>query len=253
MPNPAQPWLPADGDILAWSGTRGVWTAEALGTSPSGGGGANPNAVTVTPSGGDDTAQIISKINSAISASITRGDFYAEVWFAGLCKVTSPPSSGSSGKCNAQIPLDPILVANNKVTLALRGYPPASTAIPHWQQTVPQLNGSVIQSTISPSISIGNEPSVIGGPTPTNGYGNVASLFSNMLIVIDGLSLLLPNNPSVSGFDFRGIAGAIVRTSSVQVSYSGTGGPGTESLLISADAECRGHRDSCDPLLRRSA
>lgn len=54
------------------------------------------------------------------------------------------------------------------------------------------------------------EASILGGPTPAEGYGptwNISDpLFSNMLLSISGITFVFPANPTVSGLDARCLA-----------------------------------------------
>jgi hypothetical protein len=63
---------------------------------------------------------------------------------------------------------------------------------------------------------------VIGGPTPQQGYGGNTNVWSNMMVVVDGIQIVVPNNPSICGFDFRGIAEMNFKNGSV-ISNATTG------------------------------
>jgi hypothetical protein len=175
----------------------------------------------------DDTAAIKAAINAAVTACVTNGSNYCEVWFSGGVYLASGATTqGGSTHGNAQIPLPVMSTTAEKVVLVLRGSDSADSLM-HWQQTTSQAAGAVIKSTLAGTNSgTFGEASVIGGPTPLQGYGSTASLFSNMLVVIDGLTLLVPNDPHVCGFDFRGVAEAKVKTASVMPILT-TGPPNT--------------------------
>lgn len=227
-------------DSLAKTFADGLPGNANAGSAATGGG--NPFATYLSPVSGDNTAAIAAAISNAVAAAVTRGDNYAEVWFApGVYQITSAPSGGKSGYCNAQIPIDPIVIdsgftgyspAQQKVTLALRGIANGS-ALYHWHQTVPQEGGVVFHSTYNPgtSVSLGNEWSVIGGPTP---HFYTASNFSNMHIVIDGIVITVPEQPQIGGFDFRQIAEMTVISAAVLARSTGTGAPAVPTLSLPA-------------------
>lgn len=90
-----------------------------------------------------------------------------------------------------------------------------AAALPHWLQTVPQAMGACIavlrldgtlDATYGPA-------SVFGGPL--NGYGGAeGGTFNNIQTVVDGISLLLPNNSTFGGWDFYGDAECFVKSGS---------------------------------------
>lgn len=168
----------------------------------------------------DDTAAIKTTINTAVTAAQANGTFYAEVYFPpAIYLVSGALTKGGATHGNAQIPLPVIAPTAGKVTLVLRGVVDAS-GLPHWQQTAHQLNGAVLKTTVTETMDNTNgEASVIGGPTPQLGYGlSAGTLFNNMYIIIDGLEIMAPNSHAsgwISGFDFRGMAEARVKSASV--------------------------------------
>jgi hypothetical protein len=184
----------------------------------SGGGGGGPSVITasVAPSGGDDTAAIQSAINGAVTAGQANGSNYAEVWFAGgvYSIAGAPGGHGTPTFANSQItlPLIPSGTSTGKFTLVLRSTR-SSTALPHWNQTVGQRSGAVLRSTATGTNDVTYGPaSIIGGPTALQGYGGgTGNAWSNMLIVIDGLSLMsATGNPTMCGFNFEGLLEAHV-------------------------------------------
>jgi len=208
---------PATGQVLTITGSNAAsWSTPSLD---------NPYATYMFPSGSDDTVAIRTAVASAVTAAQTRGDNYAEVIFTpGVYQLGANPSTSSSG--NAQIPLPVIAATVQKVTLVLRGTRDA-TALYHWQQTTPQLGGVVFKTTYAGGTTPTqfNEPSVIGGPTPHNGYGGGPDVYSNMLVVIDGIMISASENPQVAGFDFRGVAEASVINAAVLARSTVTGAP----------------------------
>jgi hypothetical protein len=156
----------------------------------------------------DDTAAIQAAINAAVAYGTSQAASYAEVWFhQGVYLLSGAFQTGASG--NAQLTMPVIPVANNKLTIALLGVAEGAS-MPHWQQTTPQLNGVVLKSTVnSPDHSSNaNEGSVLGGPTPFNGFG-VGANFSNVNIVIEGIEVQVPatiHGADTWGIDLRGVA-----------------------------------------------
>jgi hypothetical protein len=176
------------------------------------------------PSGGDDTAAINATIAAAVTYAQAHNN-YAEVIFSANAPylVQTAPTQTNSG--NAQITIPLIADTAQKVILVLKGAVEQS-ALYHWLQTTSQLAGAVLESNYAGGTSptTGNEPCVLGGPNDNHGYGYAGPLYSNMHLVIDGLGIVVPNDPQVAGFDFRGIAEVSVVSASVLAKQS-TGSP----------------------------
>lgn len=167
----------------------------------------------------DDTAAINATIAAAYSAGVAGGTYYAEIYFPpGRYKVSSATTKTAANKGNSQIPLPLHATTATKFVMVFRGTRMA-TALPHWQQTSTQTAGSVLVSTLAGQTFDGTwgAPSVLGGPTPAQGYGN-GGIFNNLMAVVDGLSVVVPSNPTVMGFDFSGLAEANVISASVNAS-----------------------------------
>lgn len=167
----------------------------------------------------DDTAAINAAVTAATTYALS-GSYYAEIVFdpkVYLCSGATTKTSTNKG--NSQIPLPIVPVTGQKLTLVFRGVRDA-TAVPHWQQTSIQAGGAVIKSTLTGLTVDGTygAPSVIGGPTPIQGYGVSDALFNNMLVVVDGLTILVPPDPTVIGFDFSGMGQANVFNCTVNAS-----------------------------------
>lgn len=167
----------------------------------------------------DDTAAINAAIADAFASATAENGYYAEVQFsAGIYEISGPLIQAGATKGNAQIPIPYNAPTAAKVTLALLGVSDVG-AIPHWLQTVPQRAGTVLRTSLTGqaySATFG-QPSILGGPTPEGiGYGDSTPNFSNMLIVIDGIQVNGPVNPSVCGIDLRQIAAANVKSAAAQ-------------------------------------
>lgn len=194
-------------------------------------GGGGPTVVFTTPEQfgaarngvTDDTSAIKQALASAVSQCQANGTYYAEVWFsAGTYFIGGSLDTSQMGR--AQIPLPYIAgqpsnaVNTPKVTLVLRGVSDAS-AFPLWYQSVPQKGGAVLLSNLSASYSpTFGAASVLAGPTKeglvnAGVNGNNLNVFSNMLIVIDGLVVMSNyTNPLHGAVDLAQVAQANVKT-----------------------------------------
>lgn len=196
--------------------TAGVWGSGVPFNS-----GSDPSVFNVRSYGAtgdgvtDDTAAIRSAVNAAVAYATASGQYYAEVYFPpATYLLSSAPVKGGSMHGNAVIPLPVIAPTAGKVTLRLHGLGEPS-ALPHWQQTVPQVSGTVLKCTYQEQMdNTYGECSVIGGPTPQQGYGTGSgTLFNNLMVVIDGIEIQTKHDHAagyICGIDLRGIAEANV-------------------------------------------
>ncbi len=159
----------------------------------------------------DDAAAIEAAIVSAVVACIADATFLCKVVFSsGIYQATRATVKGGATLGNAQIPLpvvDPD--ASQKVTLILEG-PGDPLGWLHWHQLTPQRSGALIRTTLTGQTPDGTwgSPSVIGGPTAQIDGDDE---FSNMLVVIDGLAVTAPIDPSVIAVDLRRCAQAHIK------------------------------------------
>ena len=176
----------------------------------------------------DDTAAFQAAINAAVAWAqanlcdviVTVPDAPGQFWGIGGALVTGGTTHG-----NAQLTLPVIAVTSQKVALTIQGIGtvPGGTGQYHWQQPAPQFNGSTLvsfgifqtASAMNTSASTYGFPCVIGGPSPPQGgYGNLVSgncLFSNMVIVLDGLVIMTTlslDALNYCGCDFYGVSQA---------------------------------------------
>ncbi len=170
--------------------------------------------------GTDDTAAIQAAINdvvakarlyAATSAGGTNGQ--AEVRFQSLTyMIAGALVQGGSTKGNSQLTLPIIPEAEQVVTLTFKGAGDNAT-LPHWNQTTPQRGGTTLL-TVSAGTNDNTygEACVLAGPNPAQGYGDAAVLFSNMRVIIDGINIGTPSNPTICGMDFAGVAQAHVKS-----------------------------------------
>lgn len=183
---------------------------------------------------GDDTTDDTSPLRATIAAAwdyLISHNGYAEVWLDPLTYLTaSAPITGAlfNGALfngSAQLPIPAQAEQHEHVVLAFR-CTADQTALYHWHQTVPQRSGAVIRSTWAAGASLPatGEASVIGGPTP-HFMGDPPSTWSNVHVVMDGVSIEVPTNPQICGMDFRCIGSANVENSAVLALSASTGAP----------------------------
>jgi len=163
---------------------------------------AAPAAVTVTGAratyGTDDTVAVQAALNAAVAAGQANGTHYAEVVFsAGQYMIAGPLLTGAPYYGHAQLRLPVIPEAGQKFTLVLLGTAEGA-AFAHWMQTVPQTSGAVLRSTLLGAVSDGTwgPPACLGGPTRADLGGGFDAGWSNMLLVVDGLTILGPRDPT---------------------------------------------------------
>lgn len=193
-----------------------------------GSGGEGERAVVKTPeefgaqqkAGHDDSKAITEAIEAAITEAIANGTNYAEVLFkAGTYFCERETVKGGTTKGNSQIPLPVMPVIGPGMTLVLRGLQDASP-ISYFESTSLARRGAVIRTTLTGQ-SFNAEwgaPSILGGPTPQGiGVG-----WSNMLVVVNGLTIEAPKNPTLVGCDFRKIAEANVPNMALRVQATPT-------------------------------
>lgn len=159
----------------------------------------------------DDTAAIIDAMDAAIAYAIAHDSAFAIVRGSGCTVVSSGTITGAT-LGNAQLPLPLRAPTARKITLVLQG-PGPGDAFVHWNQTTPARFPWTIRSTLTGQTTdpTHGAPSILGGPTPQNGYGSVgggAALFNNLHIVLDNVGFMAPLDPSVIAVDLRGIAQA---------------------------------------------
>lgn len=159
---------------------------------------------TYDATGGTDYTQALrDAIDDAVAQAQADGSNVAEVLaYPKTYTFGGALQQGGARKANAQIPLpyiDPAV--SKKMTLMIRC--PAVPGAP-WAtggQTSNQRTGCVFQSTLAGATYSATYgiPSFIGGPTHVQAG---SSEFSNILIGMDGIRVVLPANPSITGLDF---------------------------------------------------
>lgn len=189
--------------------------------------GASTGAVTAVGCifGTDDTAAIQTAINNAVTYA-TANDGYCEVIFRPVFYIVAGAEvTGGTPNGNAQITL-PIIAAGSarKVVLALLGLQATSSPHVHFAQTVPALSGATLISFGQGTNDATYGPAcVIGGPYA--GYGGGNGTFSNMLVVVEGLTIsplfynigfgnpgVTSRGPGFGGLNLWGVAQAQVKS-----------------------------------------
>lgn len=153
--------------------------------------------------GTDDTAAIRAAIVAVVAAGQADGTNYGKVLFsAGQYMVAGALVKGGTTYGNAQIPLPVIAETATKFTLCLIGVPDSS-AFAHWNQDDAQISGAVLRSTLVGTTLDGtwSAPSIIGGPTRADSGGGFPAGWSNMLLHVDGLTIIAPRDPGVTFID----------------------------------------------------
>lgn len=160
----------------------------------------------------DDTTAIRNALAAAVTYA-TANNHYAEILFQPKTYALSGALvQGGSTKGNAQIPLPFIAGTAQKLTLVFKGAGEPPNA--HWNVATPQITGTVLKSTLTGQTYSGTYglPSIIGAPTPEqSGYtsgGITGAVFANICVVVEGIQLQAPSNPTVCGWDLRGAAAA---------------------------------------------
>lgn len=162
----------------------------------------------------DDTAAINAAIAVAVAGGQANGTNYAEVQFSvGIYQVNGALRTDQSGR--AQIPLPKIDTFSSvfdppKFTLVLRGTQDSSAL---WDGGQVLLAGAVLRSNLNTGFDATfGSPSVIGGPTQQQ-VGD--SYSTNLLLVMDGFSLVTPNNGQSVGIDLQNVAQCNIGTLSL--------------------------------------
>lgn len=158
---------------------------------------------TVAIYGTDDTTALRSALNAAVAAANTAGFGDPKMILNRAYMFNGAPVLGGATAGNAQLPLpnrDPTL-SKQRVTIecsSKRGAP-----LYHWAQTNAQLGAGTIVSTLLGQTSDGTYglPSVIGGPTSLSPDSIGVAGRSNISVAIDGITIVMPRNPSYVAVD----------------------------------------------------
>jgi len=200
--------------------------------------------------GHDDAEAIAEAIAKVVEEGQENGSNYGEIHFgARTYFLERDPVEGGDTEGNAQIPLPVISPeTDQKFTLLLKGVGDA-TAGPHFHQGVVQGSGTVLDCMLTEGSSGSwGVPSVIGGPTKFDDPSGTVS-FSNMLLVLDGITIRQQRNPVVIGVDARQLAACNVGTlaclARATVAEMGESLP-TNELGIGLYMPLTGNNDDCN-------
>jgi hypothetical protein len=170
--------------------------------------------------GSDDTAAWAAAVAAAVAACQANRSYYAEIVGSnGIYMIAGAATLGGGSpdtRGNAQIPLPVVPPGTGQKVILRLGGAHFSAGQAHWDQTQPQMSGCVLFSTLVAQTSHGTYgvPAVIGGPTID--LTSPTETFSNMRLIIDGLSVILPFNPTFTGIDARRLAQCDVLSLTVQ-------------------------------------
>jgi hypothetical protein len=167
----------------------------------------------------DDTSAIQSAINAAITYAQAHGGAAtvlipaAAKRFYGIAGALQTTAAG-----NAQLTLPVVATTGNKLVITFQGAGDGA-AQQHWQEAPPQMSGSTLvsfgvfanPSAQTASINAHGNPSLLGGPSEPGGYGVSPGTFTNVHVILRGLSLRTVHTAwglGYNAFDFDGCANA---------------------------------------------
>jgi hypothetical protein len=161
--------------------------------------GAIPYATRALAVAGTDST---SAIQAAIDAWLAGGGIGKVQFDPGYYLVGGALSQARGG--NAQIALPVVASSSPKLSLCL--YCPVPAAAESYGSAA-SAAGAILVSTLTGASYDATHfiPSVIGGPT-TNQASPAVSAFTNIYVTVDGIAINLPDNPTVSAFDFECVA-----------------------------------------------
>jgi hypothetical protein len=181
----------------------------------------------------DDTAAWNACVAAAVAAAPQfNNTVVVEARSAEYLIAGAPVKGKNYGNGQISIPHVPASTSP-KITLVFRGRAIASTFL-HWDQVAPQSIGTVLHSTYTGGSYDGTwgVPAILGGPTNLSGAPqDQFATFSNMHIVIDGISTLQPAGASLIAFDLRYIAQANVPSASSFSNRTRKTNPPIETLV----------------------
>lgn len=166
----------------------------------------------------DDTAAFKRAIADAYAYALSHHGAYELVLDAVTYLIAGAPTVGGATAGNAQIPLGYAPDTGQKIIQAISCPTlPDQAPLYHWLQQTGQQAGAVLKSTwdAGPTPPSVGEASVIGGPTGHFTGGLPPAHFANSLVVIDNVQISVPNEPNISGFDFRCMGQAYVKSAAV--------------------------------------
>jgi len=179
--------------------------------------------------GTDDSAAITSAVTAAAQWAVATGNYKVQVMFepqlymlGTLTQTTTqqwaPFNTGANYTYNTHIPIPFTTQYARKLILDFVGVGDAS-APDFWGSAVPAVEGTCLVSgvfaTSQPDATFG-QMSVIGTPSNSTNIGTggiTNATYANVLVNIDGITVVMPFNGSQYGFDLRWAAQAHVDSS----------------------------------------
>jgi hypothetical protein len=238
-PDPDPIPTPEPGQVLWVRGADGKWyPIGSASSTPTPAPAAHPGVFYPEDFGakGDGVTDDTAAWNDCIAAAVAAApQFNYAVVVEGQAKeylIAGAPVKGRQyGNAQISIPHVPASTSR-KITLTIRGASIASTYL-HWAQSARQSIGTVLHSTFTGGAYDGTwgVPSILGGPTNLTGAPqDQFATFSNMHVVIDGISTLQPAGASLIGFDLRRIGQAHVPSAASFSDRTRKSNPPIESL-----------------------
>jgi hypothetical protein len=238
-PDPTPTPTPQPGQVLWVRGADGKWyPIGSASSTPAPSPAAHPGVFYPEDFGakGDGVTDDTAAWNDCIAAAVAAApQFNYAVVVEGQAKeylIAGAPVKGRQyGNAQISIPHVPASTSR-KITLTIRGASIASTFL-HWDQSARQSIGTVLHSTFTGGSYDGTwgVPSILGGPTNLTGAPqDQFATFSNMHVVIDGISTLQPAGASLIGFDLRRIGQAHVPSAASFSDRTRKSNPPIESL-----------------------
>lgn len=219
------------------SGATTVTTITGVSSSTTCGLAASPGTIatgTFAVYGTDDTSAFNSALSAGDALGRADGSYHYQLWLTdGIYVLNGSLVNGSPYYGNAQIPI-PINGGNqdtSSMQVEIIGTCDVG-GIQFWDSPTPAFMGATLFSTLKPSTTLDgtNGPaSVIGGPTPEQGYGDEGGdIWGNCCVRLDGINIVIPYNPSICGVDMVGMAQCVVGDRGLAVS------PFTNNTIINA-------------------
>lgn len=157
--------------------------------------------------GWDSTAAVNASV--AAAALYAAGhNYYFELVASAFYMLDGPLIQGGTSKTNSQVPFPVVGIAGNPaMTMAIVGTRNNGGPIMFQgsgDTPAAGYNGFGFVSTLTGQVYNGTfgQPAVFGGPTPEQGYtGAFTNLWNNLVLVVDGITVLVQPIASVSGID----------------------------------------------------
>jgi hypothetical protein len=209
---PTAALAPSDATVRMWVNIDGAWEPAKMGGVPMrvrNESGLRPEDGYGTLGGADDSPILEACIADGVQRALDNGSGYTEIALdpTRTYNLTRQPIAGGAYLGFAQVRI-PVLVpaTSPKVKIRINGF--GTAAAMHWDQTVPLKGGAVLKSTVRsvPFDSIYGAPGVLGTPTMQVGTSDLAPWYSNVHVMLDGITFMMPQNPGMICTDMRGAA-----------------------------------------------